>query len=58
LSAAYAEVGNFSAAIATATKALNLVDPQDQFQAQWIRQNLERYRAGKPCRSGPEGSSN
>jgi len=57
LSAAYAEVSNFPEAIATATKALNLVDPQDKFLAQWIRQNLERYRAGKPCRPGPEESS-
>jgi len=57
LSAAYAEVGNFPEAVATANKALNLVDPQDKFLAQWIRQNLERYRAGKPCRAGPEESS-
>ena len=54
LSAAYAEVGNFSEAIATATKALNLVDPQDRLQAQWIRQNLECYRAGRPCCPSPK----
>jgi len=58
LSAAYAEAGNFSEAIATANKALELVDPQDKFQAQWIRQSLECYQAGKPCRPGPQGSSN
>lgn len=58
LSAAYAEAGNFSEAIATATKALKLVDPKDNAQAQWIRQSLECYRAGKPCRPGSQGSSN
>ncbi len=56
LSAAYAEAGNFSEAIATANKALKLVDPQDKLQAQWIRQSLECYQAGKPCRPGPTGA--
>lgn len=57
LAAAYAETGNFSQAIATANKALNLVDPQDKVLIQWIRQNLEHYRAGRPYRPGPGGSS-
>jgi tetratricopeptide (TPR) repeat protein len=52
LAAAYAEIGDFSKAIATATKALSLVEPQDAAQAQWIAQNLEHFRAGKPCRAG------
>lgn len=58
LSAAYAEAGNFSEAIDTANKALKLLGPQDHAQAQWIRQSLECYRAAKPCRPGPQGSSN
>jgi tetratricopeptide (TPR) repeat protein len=53
LSAAYAEVGDFPAAIATAHKALKLVDSRDKFQIQWIRANLACYEAGKPCRPTP-----
>ena len=37
-------------AVATATKALDLVNPQDKRLAQGIRQHLKLYRAGKPCR--------
>jgi len=58
LSAAYAEVGNFAEAIATATKALALVDPKDTVQTRWIQHNLECYRAGRPCRPGPQDASN
>jgi len=58
LAAAYAETGDFPQAVATADKALNHVDPRNEVLIQWIRQNLERYRAGKPCRAGIGGSSN
>ena len=58
LAAAYAEVGNFSEAVATATNALKLVDRRDKMQTQWISQNLERYRAGRPYRAGMEELSN
>jgi len=50
LAAAYAETGKFPEAVATATKALGLVGPQDHRLAQTIRQHLDLYRAGKPCR--------
>lgn len=50
LAAAYAEVGEFSEAIATATKALILLKPEHEPLEKVIRQHLELYRAGKPCR--------
>ncbi|HUT95645.1 MAG TPA: tetratricopeptide repeat protein [Thermoguttaceae bacterium] len=50
LAAAYAETGKFPEAVATATRALDLVNPQDERLAQGIRQHLKLYRAGKPCR--------
>jgi len=50
LAAAYAETGKFREAVATATKALDLARPQDRRLAQTIRQHLDLYRAGKPCR--------
>ncbi len=50
LAAAYAEVGQFPQAISTATKARGLVVPEDKLLAQGIRQQLQLYRAGKPCR--------
>ncbi len=56
LAAAYAETGKFPEAVATATKALGLVNPQDKHLAQTIRQHLDLYRAGKPhrpLRNGP-----
>jgi Tfp pilus assembly protein PilF len=58
LAAAYAEQGDFSAAVTTATSALRLVTPQDAVLAQSIRENLEGYRAGKPCRPLAKSSSN
>ena len=50
LAAAYAELGRWSDAIATATNALDLVKPHNKYLAQEIRQHLERYRQGKPLR--------
>mgnify|MGYP005849221531 CR=1 FL=1 len=47
LAAAYAEVGRFPEAIATATKALELVAPQDKSTAQRILRELQCYREGK-----------
>jgi tetratricopeptide (TPR) repeat protein len=47
LAAAYAEVGRFPEAIATATRAMGLVAPQDKSLAQRIRRDLQRYRDGK-----------
>jgi Flp pilus assembly protein TadD len=58
LAAAYAEVGKFSEAIATATKALDLVTPDDKLLARGIRQHLELYRNGKPARHLRTGPSN
>ena len=55
LAAAYAEVGEFSEAIETATKALGLVAPGDQFLAEGLRRQLQAYRSGQPCR-GSSGS--
>jgi len=50
LAAAYAEVGRFPEAIETASKALALVVPEDKALAQGLRQQLQLYGAGKPCR--------
>jgi len=58
LAAAYAEVGKFSEAVATAHKALGLVKPQDRSLAQKILRHLERYRGGKPCRDLPNEPPN
>ena len=56
LAAAYAEAGRFSDAVATANKALGLVNPEDKYQAQRIRQHLQFYRNDKPFRYSPSGS--
>lgn len=56
LAAGYAETGRFPEAVATATRALGLVNPQDKHLAQTVRQHLDLYRAGKPyrpLRNGP-----
>lgn len=50
LAAAYAEVGEFSRAIATASEALVLVRDADGPLSRDIREDLEDYLAGKPCR--------
>jgi tetratricopeptide (TPR) repeat protein len=50
LAAAYAEVGRFDEAADTATKALDLVVPQDKLLAEGLRRQLQLYRSGKPCR--------
>lgn len=50
LAAAYAEVGRFPEAVQTATNALGLVLPEDRLLARGIRQQLQLYRDGKPCR--------
>jgi tetratricopeptide (TPR) repeat protein len=55
LAAAYAEVGNFTEAVATANKALGLVKSQDKPLAHRIRRHLESYRDGKPYRYSPNG---
>jgi len=57
LAAAYAEVGKFPEAVATATKALDLVTPDDKLLAQGLRQHLELYRSGKPARQLQTGPS-
>jgi Flp pilus assembly protein TadD len=49
LAAAYAEVGRFSEAAATAGKALDLsVAQNNAFQAELLRGHLKQYRAGVP----------
>jgi tetratricopeptide (TPR) repeat protein len=53
LAAAYAELGEFSMAIVTATKALDLASPQDHNLLQRIQACLEHYRIGKPYRRWP-----
>ncbi|MBN2294432.1 MAG: tetratricopeptide repeat protein [Pirellulales bacterium] len=50
LAAAYAEAGKFPQAVDTATKALNLVKPEQKALAERIRLRLEQYKAGKPYR--------
>lgn len=57
LSAAYAETGDFGQAIAVATEALKLADPQDTTTVAWIQQSLDRFRAGKPSRRLPGESA-
>ena len=56
LAAAYAEVGRFPEAVTTATKALGLVDPKDEYQLRRIRQHLECYRNGSPFRYTQSGA--
>lgn len=51
LAAAYAEVGRFSEAVAIATKALDLLGPVQEVQAQRLRHGLQRHQQGKPYRS-------
>ena len=53
LAAAYAEVGKFSEAVATATKALDFVSPEDKLLDRGIRQHLELYRSGRTARQLP-----
>ena len=50
LAAAYADVGKWPEAVATASKALELAQPRDAVLAQEIRQLLERYRRGEAAR--------
>ena len=48
LAAAYAESGDFTAAVKWATKALGLrTDPEER---DWSRWQLKLYQEGKPCR--------
>ncbi len=56
LAAAYAEAGRFREAVATATKALNLLhsqDPQKDSIVRDLQRRLELYQAGKPYREQP-----
>jgi tetratricopeptide (TPR) repeat protein len=53
LAAAYAEMGKFTEAVATANKALGLVKVQDISLARRIRRHLDSYRAGQPYRDLP-----
>lgn len=46
LAAAYAELGRFPEAIATARKALGLVLPEDKLLAQGLREQIRLYEAG------------
>lgn len=48
LAAADAEAGDFTAAIAHQEKAIALLD-KDSYEKYEYRDNLERYRKGKPC---------
>jgi len=50
LAAAYAELGKWPEAVATASKALELAKPRDAVLAQEIGQLLERYRRGEAAR--------
>lgn len=50
LAAAYAEVGQWPAAVATASQALDLAKPRDAGLAQEISQHLERYRRQEAVR--------
>ncbi len=53
LASAYAEAGDFSKAVAMATRALNAAGTRDQSQVEFLRKSLEKFRAGKPCRLPP-----
>jgi tetratricopeptide (TPR) repeat protein len=50
LAAAYAEIGEFTEAVAVASKALDLLGPHQQTQAQRLRRGLQRYQKGEPYR--------
>jgi tetratricopeptide (TPR) repeat protein len=50
LAAAYAEVGRWSEAVATATNALQLAEPRNAVFAGEIRRDLERYARQEPVR--------
>ena len=54
LAAAYAEAGRFSEAVATVSKALELLTPQREALAKDLRGRLELYEAGKPYREQPQ----
>ncbi|NUQ65547.1 MAG: tetratricopeptide repeat protein [Pirellulales bacterium] len=58
LAAAYAEVGKFPEAIATATRALSLVAARDRSTAHRIRRELEGYQSGRRCRDWPNRPPN
>jgi len=53
LAAAYAEVGKFTEAVATANKALGLVKPRDISLARRIRRHMDSYQTGQPYRDAP-----
>ena len=58
LAAAYAEVGEFSKAVRTAQKALEIVSSQRQDEVvEVIRRHLQLFRAGRPCRERCGGST-
>ena len=57
LAAAYAEAGKLSQAVATATDALDLVDPADKVLRQRLLGHLEFYREGKPYRDRASGGT-
>jgi tetratricopeptide (TPR) repeat protein len=50
LAAAYAESGRFDEAVRWQKQAVDLATPQ---LAEEMRQHLELYQAGKPCRTAP-----
>ena len=50
LAAAYAEAGRFPEAVATLTKALELLTPRQDSLAEDLRGRFELYQAGKPYR--------
>lgn len=53
LAAAYASAGNFSQAVETAQKALNLVDPNNKEMLMAIKKRLDLYKASKPYIDAP-----
>ncbi len=51
LAAAYAEVGRFDDAVATAEKALKRLPPEDSATIDAVRARIRRYEAGEPFRA-------
>ena len=56
LAAAYAEVGRFADAVATARRALRAADPKSQLAGE-VRERLALYEAQQPFRVGVGAAS-
>jgi Flp pilus assembly protein TadD len=53
LAAAYAQAGQFSDAVQTAQKALELAEPRSKPLADALRREVKLYEAGRPFEQAP-----